>query len=148
MTELVIRPLRATDEIRWRSLWKGYLDFYGSELPEVVTATTWRRLLDPAEPLFGLGAERGGVLGGFAHGVLHRGTWSLTQHCYLEDLYVTPEVRGTGAGRALIEAVYREADDRGADRVYWLTHESNTYARALYDRIGRRSGFIQYTRPG
>ena len=146
MTDVLIRPLRASDETGWRPLWRGYLEFYATELPEEVTAMTWRRLLDPQEPLFGLVAERRGGIAGFAHCVLHRGTWSLTQHCYLEDLYVAPEARGTGLGRALIAAVYREADARGADRVYWLTHETNATARALYDRVAQRSGYIHYTR--
>jgi len=146
MTDLLIRPLRADDETGWRPLWRGYLEFYATELPDEVTAMTWRRLLDPQEPLFGLVAERRGEIAGFAHCVLHRGTWSRTQHCYLEDLYVAPEARGTGLGRALIAAVYREADARGADRVYWLTHETNATARALYDRVAQRSGYIHYTR--
>jgi GNAT superfamily N-acetyltransferase len=146
MTDLLIRPLRTSDEADWRPLWRGYLEFYATDLPEEVTAMTWRRLLDPEEPLFGLVAERRGELAGFAHCVLHRGTWSLTRHCYLEDLYVAPEARGTGLGRALIGAVYREADARGADRVYWLTHETNTTARGLYDRVAQRSGYIHYTR--
>jgi ribosomal protein S18 acetylase RimI-like enzyme len=146
MTELLIRPLRASDDAGWRPLWRGYLEFYGTELPDEVTALTWRRLLDPQEPLFGLVAERRGALAGFVHCVLHRGTWSLTNHCYLEDLYVAPEARGTGLGRELIAAVYREADARGADRVYWLTHETNTTARALYDRVAQRSGYIHYVR--
>lgn len=147
MHEPVIRTIGAPDAGSWQALWQGYLAFYETALPADVTDATWRRLLDPAEPLFGLVAERDGVLTGFAHCVLHRGTWSISQHCYLEDLYVAPDARGAGTGRALIEAVYREADRRGADRVYWLTHETNGTARALYDRIGRRSGFIHYTRP-
>jgi GNAT superfamily N-acetyltransferase len=146
MTTPMVRTVQAGDESRWRELWRGYLEFYQSGLPEEVTATTWQRLLDPAEPLFGLVAEQGGELAGFAHCVLHCGTWSLTRHCYLEDLYVTPGARRSGLGGELIAAVYREADARGADRVYWLTHETNTTARALYDRVGRRSGFIHYTR--
>ena len=147
MSELLIRPLCAADEAGWRSLWRGYLEFYVTELPDAVTALTWRRLLDPQEPLFGLVAERRSAIAGFAHCVLHRGTWSLTHHCYLEDLYVAPEARGTGLGRELIAAVYQEADVRGADRVYWLTHETNTTARALYERMAQRSGYIHYTRP-
>ena len=146
MTDLLIRALRADDETGWRPLWGGYLEFYATELPDEVTAMTWRRLLDPQEPLFGLVAERGGAISGFAHCVLHRGTWSLSLHCYLEDLYVAPEARGAGLGRELIAAVYREADVRGADRVYWLTHETNATARALYDRVAQRSGYIHYTR--
>ncbi len=146
MTDPRIRALRPDDETGWRPLWRGYLEFYATDLPDEVTDTTWRRLLDSQGPLFGLVAERRGNIAGFAHCVLHRGTWSLTWHCYLEDLYVVPEARGTGLGRALIAAVYREADARGADRVYWLTHETNTTARALYDRVARRSGYIHYTR--
>jgi GNAT superfamily N-acetyltransferase len=146
MNVTVIRNIREADARDWRTLWQGYLDFYRTVLPEDVTDTTWRRLLDPAEPLFGLIAERDGLLAGFAHCVLHRGTWSLGDQCYLEDLYVAPGARGVGTGRALIEAVYREADHRGADRVYWLTHETNSTARALYERVAQRSGFIHYTR--
>ncbi len=146
MSDTLIRPLQAGDEAGWRPLWRGYLEFYKTVLPEEVTATTWRRLLDPAEPLYGLIAERNGEIAGFAHCVLHRGTWSLTQHCYLEDLYVAASKRGTGLGGALIAAVYREADARGADRVYWLTHETNAKARALYDRVAHRSGYLHYTR--
>jgi len=146
MSDPLIRPLQAEDEAGWRPLWRGYLEFYKTVLPEEVTATTWRRLLDPGEPLYGLVAELNGEIAGFAHCVLHRGTWSLTQHCYLEDLYVAASKRGSGLGGALIAAVYREADARGADRVYWLTHETNTTARALYDRVAQRSGYLHYTR--
>jgi GNAT superfamily N-acetyltransferase len=64
----------------------------------------------------------------------------------LQDLFVAEEARGKGIGRALIEAVYTAARGTGASRVYWLTQESNATARALYDKIADRSGFIQYRR--
>lgn len=50
------------------------------------------------------------------------------------------------AWRALIEAVYRIADERGCDRVYWHTQETNTVARAPYDRLASKSEFVQYRR--
>ncbi len=74
--------------------------------------------------------------GRFRRLCLDRGTWSLGDECDLEDLYVAPGARGVGTGRALIEAVYRAADHRGADRVYWLTHETGSTARALCERVG------------
>jgi ribosomal protein S18 acetylase RimI-like enzyme len=59
---------------------------------------------------------------------------------------VSPEARGTGIGRKLIEYVYELARAQGCARVHWLTHESNTDAMLLYDRIAERSGFVQYRR--
>ncbi|MDU6241618.1 MAG: GNAT family N-acetyltransferase, partial [Bradyrhizobium sp.] len=52
--------------------------------------------------------------------------------------------RGKGVGRALIEAVYTEARRAGSPRAYWQTHETNTTAQALYNKVAERSGFIVY----
>ena len=71
-----------------------------------------------------------------------RPTW----YCYLEDLFVDPSHRGKGAGRALIEAVYREADAHQCTRTYWVTEETNATARALYDRMATKTSFVQYRR--
>ena len=56
------------------------------------------------------------------------------------------EARGTGVGRALIEAVYAAADAEGAPNVYWTTQHFNEVGRRLYDRVGRRTPFIKYER--
>lgn len=65
-------------------------------------------------------------------------------YCYLQDLFTLEDARGKGIGRSLIEAVYERAKADGASRVYWLTHETNENARALYEKVSVRSGFIQY----
>lgn len=141
---LVIRPVQAADEAKWRELWAGYLAFYQTSLPEEVTSLTWRRLLDPEEPVHCLVAESDGAVLGIVNYVFHRATWSATSYCYLEDLFTAPEARGRGVGKALIKAVYAEAARAGATRVYWLTHESNATARLLYDAVAENGGFIQY----
>ncbi len=69
---------------------------------------------------------------GLAHVLFHRSTWSPTQYCYLEDLFVDPKQRLKGIGRALIEAVYREADARKCTRTYWATQEFNYRGRARF----------------
>jgi GNAT superfamily N-acetyltransferase len=66
--------------------------------------------------------------------------------CYLQDLYTAPSVRGQGIGRALIEAVYKAADDNGTPKVYWMTQEFNKTARQLYDRIAQLTPFVKYSR--
>ena len=78
------------------------------------------------------------------HYIFHRSTWSDGPTCYLQDLFTAEAARGHGVGRALIEAVYGRAKEKGASRVYWLTHETNAVAMKLYDRIAEKSGFVQY----
>lgn len=139
-----IRELVAADRDAWLPLWLGYLTFYKSELSEATTATTWRRLMDAAEPMYALGAFLDGKLVGITHIVYHRSTWTEGNYCYLQDLYTDASARGQGVATALIEAVYARAKSDGASRVHWLTHETNDTARRLYEKIGVRSGFIQY----
>ena len=84
---------------------------------------------------------------GITHYLFHRHCWRVENVCYLQDLYVDADTRGTGVGRALIEAVYEAADDAGCPSVYWLTQRFNELGRRLYDRIGEWTPFIKYTRP-
>lgn len=144
---LTIRPLSATDEAAWRRLWAGYLAFYDTTLPETVYATTFARLLDPARPQQNARvAEQGGQLVGLVHYIFHAHNWRVEDVCYLQDLYVDPAARGTGAGRALIQAVYAAADANGTPAVYWLTQHFNTTARQLYDRVATLTPFVKYSR--
>ena len=142
-----IRPLRADDREQWLHLWRGYLTFYESVVPAEVTDLTWSRILDPEAPIHGLCAiDESGRLLGIVHYLFHPVTWAAGPRCYLEDLFTAAEARGRGAGRALIEAVYAAADARGADQVYWLTQDTNTTARRLYDQVARATPFIKYRR--
>lgn len=145
---LIVRPATRADYDRWLPLWDGYNAFYersgDTALAPEITAATWERFFDPYEPMFALVAERGGDLLGLTHYLLHRSTTSLLPSLYLQDLFASAGARGQGVGRALIEAVYRFAAERSLPRVYWLTHERNETAMALYDRIAEKSGFVVY----
>jgi GNAT superfamily N-acetyltransferase len=111
-----------------------------------VTDSTFRRLHEGADGFFGLVAESDDVLIGLAHAIFHPSTWTTRSYCYLEDLFVARTHRGSGFARALIEGVYREADRRGADRVYWNTQSYNAPARSLYDQVARSTSFVVYER--
>jgi GNAT superfamily N-acetyltransferase len=67
--------------------------------------------------------------------------------CYLQDLFVSEQLRGQGIAAALIERVAQSARQRGASRLYWLTQDDNARARALYDRVAQYKGFIRYDFP-
>ncbi|MBT8456721.1 MAG: GNAT family N-acetyltransferase [Rhodobacteraceae bacterium] len=144
----VIRPLTANDAPAWRRLWHDYLAFYETKVPDAIYDTYFARLLgDDPRDFSCLLAEVDGAPVGLAHYVFHRHGWKIEDTCYLQDLYADPAVRGRGIGRALIEAVYRAADDAGAPSVYWTTQHFNKEARQLYDRVGRLTPFIKYERP-
>lgn len=143
---LEIRSIASQDRADWLALWNHYLDFYHTPLSTEMTALTWQRLLAPAEEPHGLVALIDGAACGIAHYLFHRSTWAAACYCYLEDLYVASDARGNGVGRALIAAVYDRADRAGATRVYWNTEETNQTARALYDRVGTLTSFVQYRR--
>lgn len=144
MTATEIRAPGEADHAVWLQLWRGYQTFYKVDLPEAATRILWARLHDPAENVHGAIAWSGGSAVGLVHWLTHRSTWSAEDVCYLNDLFVTPETRGGGVGRALILHVYAAARAAGAVRVYWLTHESNTTAQTLYDKVAVRTGFIHY----
>lgn len=144
MTDLLVRDLTPDDRDAWHPLWRGYQTFYEADIPESTTEVTWARFHDPDEPMRAFGAFLGDRLVGIVHVIQHRSAWTVGDYLYLQDLFVDPDVRGTGAGRALIERVYALADEVGASRVHWLTQETNATAMQLYDRIADRSGFVQY----
>jgi GNAT superfamily N-acetyltransferase len=142
-----IRELRPEDRPIWSELWAGYLHFYRAEVAAEVTERTFARMTERRDGCFGLIAEAGdGALAGFAHCVLHPTTWSWGGTCYLEDLYVDPGHRATGAGRALILAAGEQAQAAGAETLYWHTQAFNAPARSLYDTVARLTSHVHYER--
>ena len=146
-TDITIRPLTRADQSEWRRLWTRYLEFYETTVPEEVYSTSFERLLsDQAGEFNGLIAEVDGKPVGLTHYLFHRFMWSVEDTCYLMDLYCDPEVRGTGVGRALVEAVHAKAKEAGIPGTYWMTQEFNYKGRMLYDKVATRTPFIMYAK--
>lgn len=147
MSALIIRPVEPADRQQWAALWKAYLAFYKSTLPDEIYQSTWTRFFvdDPYEPNAFV-AERDGILIGLVHFMAHRHCWKTDNVIYLQDLFVSEAARGTGAGRALIEKVYEQADSSGTPTVYWMTQDFNATARHLYDQVATLTPFIKYQR--
>jgi GNAT superfamily N-acetyltransferase len=143
-----VRPVEARDREAWLALFEGYIRFYAASVPADVIDTLWQRLMQGGEGFHSalVAVDEADTPIGLAHVLVHRSTWTNGCYCYLEDLFVDPDRRGEGIGRALIEAVYAYADARGCARTYWMTQESNATARALYDRVASKSPFVQYRR--
>jgi GNAT superfamily N-acetyltransferase len=142
-----LRSPRPEDETGWRRLWQGYCDFYEHAVPEETTAATWRRILSADDTFRCILADCGGLVVGFANLIIHPMTWSTSPVCYIEDLFVDPEARGRGVGRALIAQVVEEGRVEGWSRVYWMTQVDNAAARALYDTFVEADDFVRYVVP-
>jgi GNAT superfamily N-acetyltransferase len=113
---------------------------FGEPAPEPsALAERMRRLLDGGDTLVilaGFGPDGGDGPDGLAVLRFRAALWSSGLECYLAELYVTPARRGQGLGRALMEAVLREAGNRGADTMDIGVDEPDLAARRLYESLG------------
>jgi GNAT superfamily N-acetyltransferase len=141
---ITVRVAAERDFEAWEALWRGYVAFYQAEVADEVTRATWTRCLSEAWPMDCLLALRGDQVVGFAIVVVHLGTWSRRSVGYLEDLFVAPQARRGGVGRALIAALEVRGRQYGWHRLYWQTHKDNQAAQALYDQMAERTDWVRY----
>jgi GNAT superfamily N-acetyltransferase len=142
---LKVEEFEQGDREDWLRLWEAYLVFYKAKLPVEVGHQAWDRMIHPDGDIRGFKAvDEMAKMVGMVTYLFHGTTWSANPRCYLHDLFTLPETRGQGAGRALIDAVYKAATRHGADQVYWLTQEYNYPGRILYDKVADKTPFIKY----
>lgn len=125
MSSCSIEPIKTSDYEEWLVLWHDYLKFYKSNLPESQDQNTFQRLTtqslansDPSK-LYGLLVrDKAGKAQGLAHFLYHGNPWTDKTHCYLSDLFVNPECRGSGFGKALILKTKEISKEAGSARLY------------------------------
>lgn len=139
-----IRPVAAGDRAGWNRLYAAYAEFYRVAQTDEMRDRVWSWLHDPAHETHGLVAERDGELIGLAH---YRGfarSLSASTGGFLDDLFVAPEARGSGAAPALIAALSDIGREKGWSVIRWITAEDNARARALYDRVAVQTPWVTY----
>ena len=142
--ELELKTARPEMEQDWHGLWEMYFAFYGTNKPESVYAASWARILDSQSPMHSVLAYADGRAIGLTNFLYHTSFWEEEDRCYLNDLYVRDDIRGSGAGAALIQATVDHAKSNGVDIVYWTTARDNAVARGLYDKVATLTPFIKY----
>lgn len=140
-----VRSVAPEDEPTWKTLYSGYRDFYRLPSDQDVVDRVWAWLLDDAVPVVGLVAvdELGTVVGLANTRAFHRPS-SGTIGTYLDDLFVHPDHRGTGTGRALLRHIAGDAHASGRSIVRWITAEDNWTARRLYDSVSTGTRWVTY----
>jgi GNAT superfamily N-acetyltransferase len=147
--ELEIAPVGAAEYEQLLPLIAAYQRFYEvEEIDEGRNREFFRRFLAPSEDGLLLGARRQGQLVGYACLYWHFSSTAARETVLMNDLFVAPETRGQGVGRALIEASLEVARQRGAAELEWQTAPDNHTAQRLYDATGaERSTWIAYGLP-
>ncbi|MFI5982262.1 GNAT family N-acetyltransferase [Streptomyces sp. NPDC051555] len=145
MPDTTVRAPRPGDFAQWRALYRGYADFYAVEQTEAAAATVWAWVNDPAHEVGALVAEdSAGRLVGLAHYRPFARPLSATVGCFLDDLFVAPEHRGSGAADLLLDALRAMAADKGWSVVRWITADDNHRARSKYDQVATRTMWVTY----
>jgi ribosomal protein S18 acetylase RimI-like enzyme len=140
-----VRAARPDDEAAWRHMWADFIQEGPEPCGEEAPTSVWRGVHDPASPyalLLAVDAEDRPL--GFLLYLTHPWSWSTRAACYLLDLYVVPEARGRGQGRAMMEALAAIGRREGWLKIYWMTQADNVTAQRLYDKLGRRSALVRY----
>ena len=145
MSEIRVRAVRPEDFPQWRVLYRGYADFYKVDQTEGAAALVWSWVNEPSHEVNGLVAEdTDGRLIGLAHYRPFARPLSATTGCFLDDLFVAPERRGSGAAELLLGRLSEIAAERGWSVVRWITADDNHRARSKYDKVATRTMWVTY----
>jgi ribosomal protein S18 acetylase RimI-like enzyme len=131
-------PAKAEDVEYVSALIAAFRSWWGKEEPSLaqIRATT-ALLIDDPNTEFLLAAPGDGTAAAGVCQLRYRlSVWTGADDCWLEDLYVDESARGTGLGRALVEAAVERAAARGCRRIELDVNEQNTAALAFYESLG------------
>ncbi len=141
---MIIRPPTPADRSEWERLYAGYAAFYKVTQTPEMRATVWGWIHDPAHGTRAFVAEDQGRLVGLAHFRPFARPLAASTGGFLDDLFVDPAARGSGAADALIAALAEEGRQQGWTVIRWITAEDNYRARALYDRLAEKTRWATY----
>ncbi len=142
---ITVVPVAAEHRAAWEELYAGYAAFYRVEQTAAMRATVWGWLFDPAHEVEGLVAlGPSGAVVGIAHYRPFARPLAASVGGFLDDLFVAPEARGSGAAQALIRGVAERGRERGWTVIRWITAEDNYRGRAVYDRVAEKTRWLTY----
>ena len=140
-----VRPVEPRDREGWNRLYAGYAAFYMVTQTEDMRDRVWSWLMSGENGFLGLVAEDGdGKLIGLAHFRPFARPLSATIGGFLDDLFVDPDARGSGAADLLLESLKTEGQKRNWSVIRWITAEDNYRARKLYDRLAEKTRWATY----
>lgn len=144
---VTVRPVAQNDKAAWDALYQGYAKFYGVDQTQEMRDRVWGWLTDPDHEVNCFVAEQDGTLIGLTHYRPFFSPLSANVKGFLDDLFVDPATRGSGAAQALIDAVSAKGREQGWAVIRWITADDNYRARGVYDKLATRTGWVTYDIP-
>jgi GNAT superfamily N-acetyltransferase len=141
---MIIRAVAAADRAAWDRLYAGYAAFYKVTQTPEMRDTVWSWLMDAGHSTNGLVAELDGIVVGLAHYRSFARPLSASTGGFLDDLFVNPDLRGSGAAAALIKGLEDLGRAKGWTVIRWITADDNYRARGLYDRVADKTKWVTY----
>jgi GNAT superfamily N-acetyltransferase len=145
-TAWTTRPIEQRDRETWSRLFTGYGEFYETPISEDQLRLVWSWIHDDQSvTAIAVVAEDGSDE---PVGIAHLRSWVRPLRGeiagYLDDLFVDPDFRGSGAANALFDAIHALGVEHGWSIIRWTTADNNYRARSAYDRVATRTGWITY----
>jgi GNAT superfamily N-acetyltransferase len=129
----------------WNRLYAGYAAFYNVDQTEAMRDRVWGWLMDGAHEVNGfIALDDLGKPIGLTHYRPFARPLSASIGGFIDDLFVDPAARGSGAADALIAAVADAGRTRGWTVIRWITAEDNARARKVYDRLATKTAWVTY----
>lgn len=144
---MTVRDIRESDHDDWRRLFTAFGVFFDTDFDDTVLDGVWSWLLDSEHEVSALVAvDPDDAVIGFAHYRRLADTFTAGPGWFLDDLFVDPEQRGSGAGEELMDAVTAKASEAGGGTLRWIASADNTGAQRLYDRVATRASWVTFER--
>lgn len=146
MQDYSVTPLAESDKADWNRLFQGYAEFYQTALTDKTAAQVWQWLMDPSHVFEGLimrDADQQAI--GIVHFRACPRSLSGGDIGFVDDIFIDPEFRGSGAADVFVARLEVIARERGWPLLRWVTQHFNDRGRAFYDKYtGGPSDFIMY----
>ncbi|MEM7292335.1 MAG: GNAT family N-acetyltransferase [Pseudomonadota bacterium] len=142
---ITMRPVSQEDRAQWEPLYHGYAEFYKVPMNDKILDTVWGWIFDENNKFYCLVAENGqGELIGLMHFREMPSPLRGARVGFLDDLFIKPDCRGSGAVEVMFNALADAAREHGWPFLRWITAEDNYRGRRVYDKLSSPTHWRTY----
>ena len=142
---MIVEKLKSSDRAEWSMLYKGYAEFYKMPMNDDILDKVWSWIFDEEIKFYAIGIKASeGELIGFMHFREMPSPLRGSLVGFLDDLYIHPDFRGSGAVQLLFKELKSIAKENNWPYVRWITASDNHRARKVYDKLSGVIDFVTY----